>query len=491
MSKILDQIKSHSDFIGIGIVALAILLRLIVFTQDRSLRIDEANLAMNISDRGFTEFFKSLDHDQYAPPLYMMTSKASTKVFGMTEMGLKFPTLLAGILSSILFWLILKELKFQSVVKWYTLLLFAFSILLIRYSTEFKQYAVDMLFTLLVLYTILKFRIQFNSRKDYIIAAIVGSVLVWLSMPIVFVLATTGSLYLWNAWKNNRSELLPIILVCLFWVANFALYFFNIHRGDMIETRLLDYHDPFFFKIFPLTLNNWIANMDLLDNFLRLATDKTALSKIFAGLSFGLGTFYLIKKNKKLAWLLLIPILLTIATSTFNLYSLIDRMIVFLIPLVWIVMAYGIHFVWVKANKMAKTVLIIVLAITLINTKGYEYFYNKMEFEDIKGVMNFITNNGAQDELIFVQDAAVPAFTFYNSYHRNAWNVNNYFLADWSELPLENNIPAKTDFFWVLFSNTYPQSVIDKNLNAARSHAKQINSYVSSGASVYQFSKIN
>ena len=49
-------------------LALGMALRLWYFLDARSLFIDEANLALNISELPFSGFFRPLLYDQYAPP---------------------------------------------------------------------------------------------------------------------------------------------------------------------------------------------------------------------------------------------------------------------------------------------------------------------------------------------------------------------------------------------------------------------------------------
>src|SRR6266446_4256159 len=73
--------------------------RVMVWWQNRSLLIDEANLARNICEKRWAEFFRSLDYDQYAPPLFCLICKWVTKVLGNTELALRAFPLLCGLCS--------------------------------------------------------------------------------------------------------------------------------------------------------------------------------------------------------------------------------------------------------------------------------------------------------------------------------------------------------------------------------------------------------
>ena len=134
------------NFKHLGILLVLVtgaLLRLVVYFQNRSFIIDEANLARNIVEKNFTDFFLPLDYEQYSPPLYSMANKLMTLVFGVHEYSLTFISLISGIGSLFVLYLVAKQLKIDRVIIIYICLLFSFSELAVRYSTEFKQYALD------------------------------------------------------------------------------------------------------------------------------------------------------------------------------------------------------------------------------------------------------------------------------------------------------------------------------------------------------------
>ncbi|MGB0840132.1 MAG: hypothetical protein ACPGXL_08330, partial [Chitinophagales bacterium] len=112
-----------------------VLLRLVVFLQNRSLFIDEANLARNIIQLSFSDFFGKLLYDQYAPPLFMVLEKGSVLCFGVNEWALRLFPLVAGLLAFYVFLRICKIL-FQTPTTLYLIGLFGLSLLLLRYSTE-------------------------------------------------------------------------------------------------------------------------------------------------------------------------------------------------------------------------------------------------------------------------------------------------------------------------------------------------------------------
>ena len=479
--------------VTIIIILIGIALRITVLAQNRSLRIDEANVALNIVEKDYGDFFQPLDYQQYAPPLFMCITEASTRLFGMNETGLKFPAFLAALISLIFLFLILDQTVDEYPARWYILLLFAFSILAIRYGTEVKQYAVDLLLALVMVYGAIKFEVDSFNQKKAVIWLLVGSVFIWLSMPIVFVLGAIGCQWLIHSIRNNKAHLKWIMLPGLGWLLSFLVYFNLILYEDSTGQNLKDYHGKFFFELIPSSWEVFQNNLKLIRSLFRLSFDQTFIPLIWGMIMYIIGTVILIRKNSKLALLLTLPIIFTIITSHFELYSLIDRMVLFLVPFILIVAGIGISWAWKQSSTLVRWLMTGVMVLSLINSKGYEYFWQKMEFEDTKGVMSFLEQHREPDEPVYVHHQGVPAFRFYNSYYDRAWNFESYYLATWDEYP-ENVIPqlfnsTSSQRFWLFFSHSYPQKVVDQNVGSMEKAYDQINFYKSIEASAYQFEK--
>src|SRR5512137_1962180 len=119
-----------------------ILLRLRQYLTGRSLWVDEAMLALNIVNRNFAELFKPLDYDQGAPLGFLLVEKLFNLLLGRSEYGLRLFPLLVGILSIWLFYRLLKRVTTGAGMI-AALALFVFNPRLIYYSSEVKQYIVD------------------------------------------------------------------------------------------------------------------------------------------------------------------------------------------------------------------------------------------------------------------------------------------------------------------------------------------------------------
>ena len=96
----------------------------------------------------------TLDNMQSAPPLFLLLSKSLGELFGYGEPVLGFIPFAAGVLAMFIFYRLLKDFSCGTILVVMTL--FAFNPVLIFYSGEFKQYALDVLFTLVIVWCSIK-----------------------------------------------------------------------------------------------------------------------------------------------------------------------------------------------------------------------------------------------------------------------------------------------------------------------------------------------
>src|ERR1044071_3254620 len=127
------------------LILLGALLRVRQYLTGRSLWADEAMLALNIVNRDFAGMFQPLDYDQGSPIGFLLVEKIFNTILGKNEFALRLFPLIVGLLSLWLFYLLLKQITggFGLLT---ALALFTFNPRLIYYSSEVKQYIVDVAF---------------------------------------------------------------------------------------------------------------------------------------------------------------------------------------------------------------------------------------------------------------------------------------------------------------------------------------------------------
>src|SRR5215208_1601520 len=163
-------------------------LRLRQYLTGRSLWADEAMLALNIVERNFVGMFQPLGYDQGAPIGFLLVEKLFNVVLGKHELALRLFPLLVGLISLWLFYLLLKRVT-NGVGLLIALALFAFNPRLIYYSSEVKQYIVDVAVTIALLLIAAPVFSASLRKKDYVWLMLAGIVALWFSHPALFVLA--------------------------------------------------------------------------------------------------------------------------------------------------------------------------------------------------------------------------------------------------------------------------------------------------------------
>ncbi len=473
--------KKITNYFLISALILGVSLRLAVYFQNRSFIIDEANLARNIVEKNYGEFFKPLDYEQYSPPVFSSALKVMTQLGGVNEYSLTLISLLAGIGTLILLFLIGRFLKLDPIPLLYLLLLFSFNELAIRYSTELKQYSLDAFLCLLFCYWYLRNRDKKWTSSSAFQLAIFGAFVVWCCMPIVFVLAAIGMDLLFRFLRQREFNFSYLIMIGMPWLISFGAYYFSILRVDATSDYLQNFHNRYFFDLLPFSREAMTTDYNLLLGLFRSVTDKTTISLIGCIVFFALGMFKLNKINRPALTILILPLVFCLLASHLHMYSLLTRLTLFLIPMLSLIMVYGFSWAWSKSNKYLKIGLAVFAMLTIVNKKGYEYFWTKMEFEDAKAGLNYIRDELGPDEMIYVHHAGVPAFLFYNELHDQAYNFENYNLGTWEKTigvnVIQNQSVESSSSFWVFFSHTNPVSKLGKDFGSIENIANRVDEH--------------
>ncbi len=401
----------------IALIAIGIVLRLYVYFQNRNLIIDEANVARNIAERGFAALILPLDYAQYAPPVFLWITKFFTILFGMGEMALRLYPLLCGIASILVLYKLLPKLM-PAVAIWYPLSLFVFSAFLIRYSSEVKQYMPDVFIALLLLYAALQVDIfKLNTKRFLLLWILFGTVAIWSSMPSVFILAGVGAYYMWQCLKSKQyNKLVPVIIVSLVWLAQFAAYYFLLLQEQANSDYLQSFHRYDFLFATPSKREEWQHNWYTF----------SALMRQFEGLYpyvHQINTAFLIvaiimlaRRAASLLFLILTPVLALAFAAALDQYSLMPRVSLFIIPVIIIIIGYGFsQFIYLKSAWLRG---LIVIAAVYAAGCNIAYLAEKpFKYEELTEGMQYLKDKKIPAAAISVYHSSVPAFIYYTTLH--------------------------------------------------------------------------
>lgn len=252
-----------------SIIGIGLIVRIVVYFQNRNLLIDEANIVRNIYERSYAQLFAPLNYEQFAPPLFLCISKFNMTFLSSAEWALRLFPFICGLINLFLFYHLLKKANLKLSI-FYPLFLFATGMIYVRYASELKQYSSDILVTQSLWLLAIKFQIsKSNLLKFSILWLFVGSLSIWLSMPSVFILAAVGFYYFYEAYKLQcLKKFIPFSIVLLLWLIQFFVYYFFVLKSSTNSEYLQNEHFKFEFILNPKSIDEWKHNRDALITFL-------------------------------------------------------------------------------------------------------------------------------------------------------------------------------------------------------------------------------
>jgi hypothetical protein len=390
--------------IGIGIIA-----RLKGFLVNRSLWLDESFLASSVINRNFHELLEPLNYAQGAPILYLWMVKTLTIFFGHSEYVLRLPSLVAGIGSIFLFYKLLKNVLGDQRAYIGTAF-FATIPLLIYYSYEFKPYMCDCFFTLLSVCLFHKF---LKDQKNTILIGIYSAFLVWISFPSIFYLTAFYLIYfIGSIFQKNRKNIITSAALGGVTALSFILYYLFFYQNLSSNQELLFWR-KISFPLIPVTSEDLSALKLITIHYLRIfGLQSRWIIILFT--STGLILIYKFYHKSMFLFTALTAFLLIVA-SWLGYYGMLDRILIFIIPIHVMVMSVPIQNVSLRNSFIGLLTALILLSINF-NTRQYLY-ENKIyrSTREVKNTINYYNKNLSNNPL-YLYRANVPTYEYYTGY---------------------------------------------------------------------------
>lgn len=474
--------KKIFSYFSIFIVLTGILVRCIVYLQNRSLFIDEANLARNFVEKSYAEFLTPLSYYQYSPPVFSFIEKWQTQLWGVHEYALRLFPVLCSIATLYIFYQLCTRLIDNLYLRWFPLWLIAFSDWFIRYGTEVKQYSSDILLGVLLPYLALR-----EKGLSWWSWALIGIFAVWLSMSSVFFLAGVGFYFLiknyvhapdllqikersrFSNWSlKKHPKLWHWLLIILIWLINFGFYYFLILRPNVTSSDLQSYHTNYFLPLIPTHWADFILIKDLF-----LSIIKTGYGFTIPAYVTGIGGIILFGYWSKQAFskfykdtpaainsininlLLGLPILLCLLASTLHFYSLIPRLILFFIPALILISTIGWAYFFKTINRYGQVVILFLMIITAGLQTGFRYGWQPLQIEEIKPLLEVLRTKKQAQDYIYIFHEAEGAYRFYTSQHvdNQRFTFKNEHIAAWNENPDQLLQKENPQQMWLLYTH--------------------------------------
>ncbi|MDP3918182.1 MAG: glycosyltransferase family 39 protein [Candidatus Woesebacteria bacterium] len=366
----------------ITVLIFAFLLRVISLNQ--SLWLDEATTAL-VARMPIYDFFTRFMPADFHPPLYYLAISLWSTVFGYSEVALRIPSVIFGLLTIYVVYLIAKEIKLK-----YPLLpalFLATSGLHVYYSQEARMYG---LVTWLVSYLVLTF-----IKRDWLKFSIL--------LPLIFLtdyvsLLILPVLFLYKRSRKLVYSTIPLAITFLVWLPILTK---QLTAGMSIrESAWWNLLGPVTFKNVALIPTKFMIGRVSFDNKLLYAIIIFVISIIF---------IYIIgKARNKLNWYwfglsLLLGILLSFFIPTLTYFRYL-----FILPAFYLLLS----------ESTSKIFIIIILFINLLST-GFYLFDSRFQREDWRGVAKLI----ADEKIVFPVNSQKEALIYYSEAESHGKNI--------------------------------------------------------------------
>lgn len=348
-------------------VAVGVLLRLVEYAGFRKLYMDELSLLHNLTRLGVFDFHTMLTEEQLAPPGFLIVERLAVRLPLNEVLAARFIPLLCGIGSLFLMRLVTRRFLSRPAVP-IAVGLFALSDWLLYYSAEIKQYSTDVALSLIALLLAARLKTaphrqgeplpdQASTRavhRKLLALAAFGTLGVWFSYPLAFVLGGVGTYVMASAairrdWKTARWAL----WMSMAWAASFAACFRVSHailtRGqfiwiwwDFAFLPLPPRSSAELERVFWQLINVFNSPADVL-------TPLGVLPSAFVALGlFVIGAFALGMRWPGGLYLLVSPLVFALVASALRQYPFHGRLLLFLVPMVHLLVAQGaVSLAWI------------------------------------------------------------------------------------------------------------------------------------------------
>ena len=476
---------------GWGLVALSAVLRLRAYLVDRSLWRDEAALTYNLLHRGALGFNRPLDFQQGTPPGFFVVEKAVIAVAGSSEEALRLVPLLAGI-AAIAVAFVLARRHLEPIVGLVALALCAVSPALTYYSGEVKQYSTDVLLALLVMLAAsTAYRRDFTTRSCLVLAG-TGVVAVVCSHASTFTLAGVGIVLAVPLLRRRRwPEVRRLVAVGATWAAALVVVYALFDRGLDDNPFLRSFWSDAFLPLPPHDLEGVHRWGWALSTLFSMLTGNQVLVVLFAPLAV-VGIVRFARHDRGLLGVLLMPWAFVVVASAVHLYPAADRLVLFLLPSVAVLVGGGVATVvdLLEPRLPALAVPVAVIVCVLGASVAIHWFVSPSPVEEVRPLLERVRDAQRPGDALYATEVAVPAVDYYAprlGLHLSPTVAGKAQLNDPAALDAEIAPLLGHDRVWVV-STQFDQPWIPGEVTRefAR-HGRLVQQWQSSGASVYLY----
>ena len=326
-------------------IVVGTVLRVVEFARDRPLWLDEAMLSLNIAARSFVQLARPLDYDQSAPVAYLWLERLAVNMGGVNELSLRAVPFVAGLALIPLVWLVARRLAGATTAT-LAAVLTALSLSLITFSAEAKQYGVDPLVTVLIVWLVSRVVNAPGERRSWAQLVAGGVAGLLLSQPAIFTLGGAAcALAVDPVVRRDATARRYAVLAVIAWGVTFgvlyiAIYSATAHSAYMRsfwEGTFLDPRAPDFIRRARMFANAAFSAPTLAGQAIGF---EWAMAIAWVA-----GVWTLWRRRRVAAVMVAAPLVLATLACAVGCYAVMDRLFLFAAPLT--LMAYASLLAWV------------------------------------------------------------------------------------------------------------------------------------------------
>jgi hypothetical protein len=399
-----------------AIVVIGVILRVRQYFSGRSLWGDEAAVAFNLAQRTFVGLIQPLDYEQGAPIGFLFIEKLLILLFGNIDQVMRLFPLFSGILAVYLFYRMARA-HIQSGM--FAALLFAISSSLIYYSSELKQYSTDVMIGLLLVFVASRCLKEDVRSRDFWILGITGMAAIWLSHPSTFILAGIGLMLFFAAITRNRPIPVRWLLgLATMWAVSFGVEYLVSLRHLAADDYLYSYWKSAFMPFPPNGTRIWLGQT----YYSLLSTALNRTDQILAVLVLVLvpiGCISLLYRDRVIAIMMISPFFIALLASAAQKYPLKGRLMLFLVPFVFFLIAEGLGCIYSLIAKwhvgIARIIYMLpaLVLVLLPAAVTWGFFVTPYVGSNIKPVLQYVAEQRQEEDAIYVFHTINAVFDYY------------------------------------------------------------------------------
>ncbi|MDZ7722084.1 MAG: hypothetical protein U5R06_04465 [candidate division KSB1 bacterium] len=303
---------------------------------------------------------------------------------------------------------------------------------------------------------------------DAVIMGVLGSLALWFSFATLFLIAA-GSIYFVVLYFHKKTAML--LFPILFWLFN-TIAFALVQRQGIQMGDLTAYWNFAFIPLPSDTLSlQRIGHM--FQNFIHYA-GIPYVSVSAAVIVFLLGLYHFFKTMPVKAFILVLIFVMPVFASMIQKYPFSGRMVLFLLPIFYIVIASGMIPLF-SCQRLAGWIFVLFLCMPFLKT-GIELSYKPIKMEEIKPLLEIFTENRQASDALYVYPNAFPAFRVYQP----NYNIDNSEFT----VGIPDSITLLTGKnIWILYSH------LTKHTDYPKAPEYQKTVYKETGAKLVHYEK--